>query len=126
MAERSTFSTIGATAFFVKVTVFSASSTPRPLIRSSTSRAFCGDTRWKRASARNSRVSNCIGLPQTFFNLCQKLLRLGCRLRSLRRVSLKRARCRELTQLVTHHVLRHIHRHKFLAVVDRNRVPHKL
>ncbi len=44
-AERRTFSTSGATDFLVNATVFSASSTPRPLIRSSTSRAFCGDTR---------------------------------------------------------------------------------
>ena len=63
-ATSSTFSTSGATDFFANATVFSASSTPRPLIMSSTSRAFCGDTRWNRASARNSRVSVCIPLLQ--------------------------------------------------------------
>src|ERR1051326_9114727 len=40
--------------FLVKVSVVKASSTRRPLIRSSTSRAFCGDTRVNRAFAVNS------------------------------------------------------------------------
>src|ERR1035438_2394202 len=48
--------------FLVKAAVVSASSTPRPLIRSSTSRAFCGDTRWNLASALYSFVSTAIGL----------------------------------------------------------------
>src|SRR6266702_8703327 len=44
----------GAIRFLVKVSVVNASSTRRPLIRSSTSRAFCGDTRVNRAFALNS------------------------------------------------------------------------
>src|ERR1039458_4937592 len=51
--------------FLVKAAVISASSTPRPLIRSSTRRAFCGDTRWNLASARNSFVSTAIGMPSS-------------------------------------------------------------
>src|ERR1700677_89400 len=69
MAARSTFSTSGATPFLVKATVSSASPTRRPLISSSTRRAFCGDTRWNFASARNSCVSSCIGF---FLNLLNR------------------------------------------------------
>src|ERR1700677_1200752 len=56
--------------FLVKAATVSASSTPRPLIRSSTSRAFCGETRWNLASARNSFVfsATAIGL---FLNLLE-------------------------------------------------------
>jgi len=44
----------GATALLVNMRVSSASPTRRPLINSSTRRAFWGDTRWNRASALNS------------------------------------------------------------------------
>src|ERR1700693_924298 len=54
MAERSTFWTLGAMPFLVKVRVFIASSTRRPLMRSRTRRAFCGETRTYFAELLNS------------------------------------------------------------------------
>src|SRR5207253_414227 len=47
--DSSFFSTVAATLFLLNASVFSASSTLRPLIRFSTSRAFCGETRINRA-----------------------------------------------------------------------------
>src|ERR1700678_4009551 len=121
MAARSTFSTSGATPFLVKATVSSASPTRRPLISSSTRRAFCGDTRWNFASARNSCVSSCIG-----FFLKLRLAGLGGRLGRFCRVTLKRPRGGKLAQLVSHHVLRHIDRNKLSAVVHRDGVAHHI
>src|SRR5450631_2855559 len=56
IADCNSFATVAATRFLVNASVFRASSTRRPLIRFSTSRAFCGETRMYRASARNSIV----------------------------------------------------------------------
>src|ERR1700678_398972 len=115
----------------VKATVLIAFSTRRPLIRSSTSLAFCGLQRWKRASARNSvffvSIALCIAMSFKRTNLsnldqsCDGLLTLR-RIASLRRVALERARSRELSQLVAHHVLRAIHRNELAAVVHADRV----
>src|SRR6476661_9145286 len=123
--------------FLVKVSVVSASSTRRPLIRSSTSRAFCGDTRVNRAFAVNSmsltlcsqsllfrrrRCSWC-GRSRTTRNTRGLGGNFRCR---LHRVTFEDPRKGELTQLVSHHVFRDVHRNKFFAVVHRNGVSHHL
>src|ERR1019366_5044370 len=46
--------------------------------------------------------------------------------RHLHRVSLEGAGGRELAQLVSHHILGHIHRDELLPVVHRHGVPHEL
>src|SRR5258707_2622944 len=61
--------------FLVKVSVVRASSTRRPLIRSSTSRAFCGDTRVNRAFAVNSMSLPV--LPNLFHDSRREILRLA-------------------------------------------------
>src|SRR3954451_2791647 len=58
MAERSNLCTSGATPFLVNANVLSACSTRRPLIRFSTRRAFCGETRMYMAFAVNSMTSS--------------------------------------------------------------------
>ena len=50
IADCSSLPTVAATRFFVNNSVLRASSTRWPLIRSSTRRAFCGETRMYRAS----------------------------------------------------------------------------
>src|ERR1035437_8897738 len=98
--------------FFVKSSVFNASSTRCPLIRSRTSRAFCGETRMKFALAVNS-IS-----PLLPCRLCSRLRS------SLHRVTLELAGKAELAQLVAHHVFGHVHRDELLPVVHRQRVSH--
>src|SRR5581483_9898732 len=125
-AERSVFSITGAIRLLVNATMLIACPTGLPLIRSSTSLAFCGLTRWNLASARNSGAVVVVFAISIFLeakpSLCLVSLLGLRRVRSLRGVSLERARCRELAQLVSDHVLRAVHRHKLLAVVDRDRV----
>src|SRR5205807_9208946 len=72
--ERNSWKIAGAMRFLVNVSVVSASSTRRPLIRSNTSRAFCGDTLVNRAFAVNS-----MSFPQRLRNA--SLLRLLLRSR---------------------------------------------
>src|ERR1700678_2340747 len=96
--------------------VLIACSTRKPLIMSRTSFAFCGLVRWNLASARNSRIAAADFA--IIFLLTRKLifqkpvlrLRLGRGLARTCRVTLECARRRELAQLVSDHVLRHIHR----------------
>src|SRR5262249_23683918 len=91
----------------------SAAPTCLPRTRSTTNRAFCGETRIYLASA----------LAVMLFLLCRlgRLLRRG-----LHRVAFEGARGRKLAELVSHHLLRDVARDKFLAVVDRDRLSHKL
>src|ERR1700674_3413649 len=113
IADCSTFSTVGAMRLFVVRSVLSAAPAFWPRIRSTTSRAFCGEIRIYRASALASMV----------FLLC----RLSHFLRSrLHRVALEGPRRRKFAQLMPHHVFGDVHRDELLAVVDRNGVPHKL
>src|SRR5450759_529856 len=58
IADCNSLPTVAATRFLVNASLFRGSSTRRPLIRFSTSRAFCGETRMYRASARNSIVAS--------------------------------------------------------------------
>src|SRR5512146_1515341 len=107
----------GAMPFLVKSRVLMASSTRRPLIRSSTRRAFCGETRTYLAAAVNSMS---LSLP------CRRRRRgLGRGFRGrFHRVSLELAGEAELAQLVTDHVLRDVHRDELLAVVHRDGMAH--
>src|SRR5258706_8730112 len=143
IADCSNLPTVAATRFLVNSSVLRASSTRRPLINSSTSRAFCGDTRIYRASARNSIVCS-----QSRLAVCAKLAARSClclrrrwcrgrdRSRAARRsrrfcrnfsgrphrVSLKLAGETEFAQLVSHHVLGHIDGDEFSPVVHSDRV----
>src|SRR5215469_1924169 len=125
-AERSVFSITGAMRLFVKATMLIACPTGLPLIRSSTSLAFCGLTRWNLASARNSGAVVVVFAISIFLEAKRSLCSISLlglrRVRSLRGVSLERARRRKLAELVADHVLRAVHRHKLLAVVHCDRV----
>src|SRR5262249_51212367 len=119
----SSFSIEGAIPFLVKASVFIASSTRRPLIRSNTSRAFCGETRWKRASARNSCSAKFMFF-SPLLRRCWGRRRLGRSLscRSLHRVTFKVARLTEFTELMSDHVLGDVHGNELAAVVHGDRV----
>src|SRR6266478_8547156 len=135
IADCNSLPTVAATRFFVKANVFRASSTRRPLIRFSTSRAFCGETRMYRASARNSIVPS----PRP---LCLRrrwrrrrygsrsagyARRFSCNLgRRFHRVPLELPGKAEFTQLMPHHVLGHIYRNEFPSVMHGNRMSHHL
>src|SRR5208282_1001883 len=150
MADCNNFPTVAAPRFLVKASVFRASSTRRPLIRFSTSRAFCGETRMYLASARNSIIVSAFHFLLFAVRLERKarsqppLLRLRRRrsnrsrtagharrfrrrfCRRLHRVPLELAGKAEFAQFVSHHVLGHIYGNEFPSVVHRNRVPHHL
>src|ERR1700732_801534 len=104
MADCSPFSTVGAMRLLTVRKVVSAAPAFLPRIMSTTSRAFCGETRIYLASALACIRSSFIPLP---------LCRLGSLLRSgLHRVALEGPGRRKLAQLVPHHVLGDIHRNK--------------
>src|SRR5437870_631557 len=84
-----------------------------------TSRAFCGEMRTCRASAFISFVSAWTAISNSSFATWLRLRRLLVRLRY---VPFERAGRGEFSQLVTHHVFRHVDRNELLAVVDRDRV----
>src|SRR5450759_2940548 len=117
MALCSTFSTVGATRLLVVRSVVNAAPACWPRIRSTTSRAFCGETRIYRASAFTCMLSS---MPAHVKQKCLGRLRALLRCRHLHRVSLEGAGRRELAQLVSHHVLGHIHRDELLPVVHRH------
>src|SRR5450755_4757384 len=113
IAERRTFSTTGQMPLFVVFRIVIASPAFRPRIRSTTKRAFCGETRTCLASALTAIVAS---------SSARSLCRLG-RLFSLRLVTLKGARRRELAQLVAHHVFRNVDRDELPAVVHGDGMP---
>src|SRR5579872_7372846 len=119
MADCSTFSTVGAMRLLVVRSVFNAAPACWPRIRSTTSRAFCGEIRMYRASAFASIISSQL----TAFALSglSRLLR-----GRFHRVALERPRGRKLAQLVSHHVLGDIHRDELLPVVHRNSLSDEL
>src|ERR1700678_1604639 len=112
MAESKTLRTVGAMRLLVWRKIMRASLAERPRIKSTTSRAFCGDDRIYRASALA-----CIVFP---------LGRLGGllrgRRRGLHRMALEHSRGRKFSQFVAHHVFGDVHRNEFLPVVDAQRV----
>src|SRR4029077_17882782 len=115
MALCSTFSTVGAMRLLVVRSVVSAFPACWPRIRSTTSRAFCGEIRIYLASA-----FACMANP-----LRPGLGGLGTLLRRrLHRVALERPRGGKLAQLVPHHVLCHVHRNELSPVVHRDGVAH--
>src|ERR1039458_5828487 len=110
MADCSTFSTVGAMRLLAARKALNAAPACMPRMRSTTRRAFCGETRMYLASALDSIL----------FLLC----RLGRLLRGRRfhRVTPEAARGRKLAHLVPHHVFGDIDRNEFLAVVYRHGV----
>src|SRR5579862_4760546 len=128
MADCRTFSTVGAIRLFVVRRVVSAAPAFFPRIRSTTRRAFCGETRRYLDSAFTLMLGS-IGFSSGGLCRLRGLLRRssGTRARrGLHRVAFELARRRKLAKLVPHHVLRDVHRNEFLAVVDRDRLSHKL
>src|SRR5271170_966866 len=107
MAESKTFKTVGAMRLLVWRKMMRASLAERPRIKSTTSRAFCGDDRIYRASALA-----CIVFPVDF-----PLGRLGgllrWRRRGFHRMALEHSRRGKLTQLVAHHIFGDVHRNEF-------------
>src|ERR1035438_6995950 len=117
MADCSTFSTVGAIRLLVVRSVVSAAPAFWPRIRSTTSRAFCGETRIYRASA-----FTCMSFLCTSYVLgrLRTLLR-----RRFHRVSLEGAGRRKFAQFMPYHIFGHVHRDEFLSVVYRHRMAHK-
>src|SRR5574343_2038799 len=101
MADSSTFLTMPAAFFCVKVRLFSAWSTFLPRIRSATRRPLSTDRRTPRRTARVSDMSYSLFLLDFF----------------VRGVTLEGARQGEFAQLVAHHLVGDINRHVLLAVV---------
>src|ERR1019366_3342553 len=95
MALCSTFSTVGAIRLLVVRSVVSAAPAFWPRIRSTTRRAFCGDTRMYRASALILVLASMVP------SLCRFGRLLG---RRFHRVALEGPRGRKFAKLVTHHV----------------------
>src|ERR1700733_12718135 len=112
MAECSTFSTAGAIRLFTVRSVMMASFALRPRIRSTTRRAFCGDTRMYLASALTSIL---------FLLRFRRLLS-----RRFRLMAFERAGRGEFAHLVPHHVLGHVNRNELPAVMHGDRVTHEL
>src|SRR5271154_4843044 len=119
MAESKTFKTVGAMRLLVWRKMMRASLAERPRIKSTTSRAFCGDDRIYRASA----LACMIGSYEV-----RSSGRLGAllRRRGFDRMSLEHARWGKLAQLVAHHVFGDVHGNEFLAVVHAQRVADKV
>src|ERR1700694_4893660 len=132
IADCSSLPTVAATRFLVKANLFRPSSTRRPLIRFSTSRAFCGETRMYRASARNSIVPSprplCLWRRRRYGSgSAGYARRFRCDFsRRFHRVPLELTGKAEFAQLVPHHVLSHIYRNEFPSVVHGNRMSHHL
>src|SRR5215471_1421570 len=113
MAEWRTFSTAGAMRLLVLRSVVMAAPAFWPRIRSTTSRAFCGEIRMYLASALASMKSS----------LCRLRRLLGGRLHG---VAFERPGRRKLAELVSHHVLRDVDGNELFAVVDRDGVADEL
>src|SRR5438445_13500117 len=101
MADFSTFSTVGAMRLLVVRSVVIACPACWPRIRSTTSRAFCGETRMYLASALASMSLS----PRLRLRRLSRLLGSSRRCRRLHRVPLELPGGRKLAQLVPHHVL---------------------
>src|SRR6476646_2761336 len=117
MADFSTFSTVGAMRLLVVRSVVIACPACCPRIKSTTSRAFCGETRMYLASALASMFKLPLAsLPPPSLRRFRRLLsrRRG---RGFHRMPLELPRGRKFAELVPHHVLGDIHRNKFPAVM---------
>src|SRR5579883_3084783 len=108
MAEWRTFSTAGAMRLLVLRSVVIAAPAFFPRIRSTTSRAFCGEIRMYLASA----------LATISLRLCRFLG--GC----LCLMTFECASRRKLTQFVSHHIFGHVNRNELSSVMHRDRVTH--
>src|SRR5260370_21421927 len=148
IADFSTFSTLGAMRLFTACSVRIAEPAFCPRIKSTTSRAFCGETRTYLASALDSIVKNPMldvgfwmlveggAMRQGFFlnqhptskiQHLSSLRRLGRLLgRRLHRMPLECAGRPKFPQLLPHHILGDVHRDEFLAVVARHPLPHEI
>src|SRR5579864_3849579 len=124
MADFSTFSTVGAMRLLVVFSVVIACPACWPRIKSTTSRAFCGETRMYLASALASMSLS----PRLRLRLrrLSRLLGSSRCCRRLHRVPLELPGRRKLAQLVPHHVLGDVNRDELLAVVHGDGVPHEL
>src|SRR3990172_5994183 len=112
IAESRTFFTVAAEALFARARIVRASEIFFPRIRSTTRRAFLGETRMNFAVALAS--IGCSPSPLL-------LLYLGL---AVSRVAVERPRGRELAELVAHHVFRDEDGHELPSVVHGERVPH--
>src|SRR5215469_6851653 len=124
IAECRTFSTAGAIRLLVARSVLMAAPAFRPRIRSTTSRAFCGEIRMYRASAFASMSA--LSFQQSAFRFPFSRRLGGLLRRRLHRMSLECPRGRKFAQLVSHHVFGNVHRNEFLAVMYRDGVPDEL
>src|SRR6185437_8367239 len=108
IAERMHFSILVAARFFVKRRMASACLTSLPRIISTTRRAFFAEPRkyfaLAVASISQSFTWAVLPRPCSLFRPCS-------------RVALERACWRKLTELVAHHVSRHVNRQMTFAVV---------
>src|ERR1700722_7613421 len=108
MAESRTFSTIGAMRLLVWRRMMRASLADRPRMRSTTSRAFCGDVRTYLASALASIEILVLGRLPGLPGATRR------RSRGLHRVPPELARGRKFAQFVAYHVFGDVHRDKLL------------
>src|SRR6266850_917877 len=125
MADFNTFSTVGAMRLLVVRSVVIACPACCPRMRSTTSRAFCGETRMYLASALASMFKLPLAsLPSPSSGRFRRLFSCG-RSSGFHRMPLELPRGRKFTKLVPHHVLGDIHRDKFPAVMHGDRVTHE-
>src|SRR6185369_2336651 len=118
IAERMHFSILLAARFFVNRKIANAWLTSLPRIISTTSRAFWADPRKYFALAVASIVSLV-----TYLLFGRRSRDLACLFHLRARVALERSRRRKLTELVAHHVFRHVDRQMAFAVVHSEREP---
>src|SRR3990172_1587646 len=127
MAERSTFSSGPQARLFVFWRIARASAARFPRMRSMTRRAFEGDPLTYLAVAFASTISPPLASLRTLRSLRRwggrRDLRFSCGLGGM---AAERPGGRELAELVTHHILGHVHRNELLSVVDREGVSHHL
>src|SRR5271170_1194432 len=133
MALCSNFSMGPEARIWVKRSVWMASCTFCPRIKSMTKRAFCGDMRTCRAPACAS-INGVAGVCASAINLClwRRCRSASCRCRArgtLERrfhgMSFKCACRRKFAELVSHHLLGDVHGDKFPPVVHRDGVADK-
>src|SRR5882724_1320638 len=124
MADFSTFSTVGAIRLLVVRSVVIACPACCPRIKSTTSRAFCGEIRMYLASALASMFKLPLASLPPSSGRFRRLLS-GGRGRGFHRMPLELPRGRKFTEFVPHHVLGDIHRDKFPAVMHADRVAHE-
>src|SRR5271157_4019113 len=110
MAERKTFSTIGAMRLFTDRRMVIACPARCPRIRSTTRRAFCGEVRMYLASALAS-------ISLTSLSLCRRFFGGG-----LGGVPFIGPRGRKLAQFVAHHVFRDVDGDELPTVMHAQRM----